>query len=161
MNPRTDLTALLEAIEHESRHLAQMIALLVTEQDDLVLGRTDRLESIAAEKLTQARALDLYAARRGTLMRALGVPGRAGGTGTTAYAALGAIGLGDRWRELADKADEARTLNAINGRLIAQRMLSTERRLSRLVPGPGMAELYGANGLKVPGAGHSRPLGQV
>jgi hypothetical protein len=24
-----------------------------------------------------------------------------------------------------------------------------------------MAELYGANGLKVPGGGHSRPLGQV
>lgn len=153
--------ALREEINLELRHLGQMVALLEEEQRDLVAGRTDRLEAIAAEKLVQARALDLYAERRARLLAARGL-------GPDARAAAGRAEAGGphhgRLRELVDAlaaaAAEARHLNAQNGALIRLRLATVDGRLAQLHGAGGAPAVYAADG-RAHGLSSPRLLGEV
>lgn len=62
--------ALLLEMDLELRHAKQMVGLLEEEQRELLAGRVDRLESLAAGKPVQSRSLDLYAGRRAAFLRA-------------------------------------------------------------------------------------------
>lgn len=131
MIPADSLAALEREFDLELLHLRQMRALLETERHELVAGGAARLDAISAERLAQANALPLYAARRAALLAAQGFAADASGLAACAAAAgeRGAA-LAARWREVAEAAAEVRDLNDQNRALM--RLL-----LAALTGGPG------------------------
>jgi flagellar biosynthesis/type III secretory pathway chaperone len=134
------LAALEREFEHELLHLRQMRALLEAERHELAAGGAARLDAISAERLMQANALPLYAARRAALLAAQGFAADATGLAACAAAAgeRGA-GLAARWREVADAAAEVRELNDQNRALM--RLL-----LAALVDGGGAPDAATVSG---------------
>jgi flagellar biosynthesis protein FlgN len=153
--------ALLLEMDLELMHVKQMVALLEEEQRELVAGRVDRLEPLAAEKLVQSRALDLYATRRGAFLRAQGFSADARGLEACAKQA-GARGRGlcEAWARVVEVAAEARHLNEQNGALIRLRLASVDGRLAHLEAACGGASVYSADG-RASGSPPQRAFGQV
>ena len=154
--------ALAEALEHEARHLAQLIDLLKEERKDLVESTSERISQIAAEKMHRIQALDNYAARRSLLLDLLGCQANAEGM----QAAIGCAGektkhLRKLWETVGERATAARDINDLNGALIRARLNSVQGRLSELHRAAQHGDgLYGADGL-ARAAAMSRPLGEV
>jgi flagellar biosynthesis/type III secretory pathway chaperone len=113
------LAALAREFELELLHLKQMLALLEAERRELAAGGTARLDAISAERLMQANALELYAARRGALLEAQGFSADASGLAACA-AAAGRRGraLAAGWQLVAETAAEVRDCNAQNQALM-------------------------------------------
>jgi flagellar biosynthesis/type III secretory pathway chaperone len=111
--------ALAREFELELLHLKQMLALLEAERCELAAGGTARLDAITAERLVQANALELYAARRAALLNAQGFSADAIGLAACA-AAAGERGseLAASWQRVAEAAGEVRDLNAQNQALM-------------------------------------------
>lgn len=111
--------ALAREFELELLHLKQMLALLEAERGELLAGGTERLDAITAERLVQANALELYAARRAALLNAQGFSADAIGLAACA-AAAGEHGfeLAASWQRVAEAAGEVRELNARNQTLM-------------------------------------------
>ena len=111
--------ALAREFELELLHLKQMLALLEAERCELAAGGTARLDAITAERLVQANALELYAARRAVLLNAQGFSGDAIGLAACA-AAAGERGseLAASWQRVAGAASEVRDLNQQNQTLM-------------------------------------------
>jgi flagellar biosynthesis/type III secretory pathway chaperone len=152
--------ALVEEAELESRHLAQIGALLDEERAALTAGLAARLEEIVAEKINQVQALELCARRRDERLRALGfAPGQRGLMACQAAHPQGAR-LRALWNRIAEQAAAARDGNALNGRLIEARLQQVQARLAQLASTAGEAVGYGADG-----RAHARPpsraLGRV
>lgn len=154
--------ALNEALEHEARHLAQLIDLLKEERKDLVDSSSDRIGSIAGEKMHRIQALDNYAARRSTLLDQLGFKATAEGM----QAAIGCAGVHSKslrrlWESVGERATAARDINDLNGALIRARLNSVQGRLSELHRAARQGDgLYGSDGL-ARAAALSRPIGEV
>ena len=161
MTARDPLAALLLEIDLEAMHVKQMVSLLEEEQRELIAGRVDQLESLAAEKLVQSRALDLYAGRRGAFLQAQGFGADARGLAACA-AAAGARGqeLREAWARVAEAAAEARHLNEQNGALIRMRLASVDGRLAHLEAAVGGTTVYTAEG-RASGLPPQRAFGQV
>jgi flagellar biosynthesis/type III secretory pathway chaperone len=155
------LAPLADELEHERLHLRQMLALLEEERAVLAGEEPWRLESLAAEKTAQVRALDLYAGRRRALLERCGVPATPAGL-AACFTAAGAPGrrLAEVWREVASLAMEARDGNELNGKLIQMRLSHVQGRLASLDAAIGTERIYGADGRTraLPG---SRVLGQI
>lgn len=152
--------ALVEEAELESRHLAQIGALLDEERAELAAGLTDRLQAIAEEKLAQVCALELYARRRDERLRALGFAADRDGLAACEAAHPQGARLRALWTRIAEQAASARDGNALNGRLIEARLQQVQGRLAQLVPPAGAPDGYGADGrsrTRLP----SRALGSV
>jgi flagellar biosynthesis/type III secretory pathway chaperone len=151
-----------EALEHEARHLAQLIDLLKEERKDLIEATGERIGLIAAEKMNRIQALDTYAARRTLLLEQLGFNTNADGM----QAAIGCAGplakhMRAQWQSVGERAVAARDLNDLNGSLIRARLSNVQGRLSELHRAAQQGEgLYGADGLSR-AAALSRPLGEV
>ncbi len=111
--------ALAREFELELLHLKQMLALLEAERGELLAGGTERLDAITAERLVQANALELYAARRAALLNAQGFSADAIGLAACA-AAAGEHGfeLAASWQRVAEAAGEVRELNEQNQTLM-------------------------------------------
>jgi flagellar biosynthesis/type III secretory pathway chaperone len=111
--------ALAREFELELLHLKQMLALLEAERRELAAGGTARLDAISAERLVQANALELYAARRAALLNAQGFSADAIGLAACA-AAAGERGseLAASWQRVAGAASEVRDLNQQNQTLM-------------------------------------------
>lgn len=111
--------ALAREFELELLHLKQMLALLEAERCELAAGGTARLDAITAERLVQANALELYAARRAVLLNAQGFSGDAIGLAACAAAAgEHGSGLAASWQRVAEAAGEVRDFNAQNQALM-------------------------------------------
>jgi flagella synthesis protein FlgN len=153
--------ALHREIDLELMHVKQMVGLLEEEQRELIAGELDRLEAIAGEKLTQSRALDLYAGRRAEFLRAQGFTGDARGL-IACMQAAGARGkqLGEAWSRVVDVAAEARQLNEQNGALIRLRLASVDGRLAHLEAAAGGTTVYTSDG-RASGLPPQRAFGQV
>jgi flagellar biosynthesis/type III secretory pathway chaperone len=111
--------ALAREFDLELLHLKQMLALLEAERRELAAGGTARLDAISAERLVQANALELYAARRAALLNAQGFSADAIGLAACA-AAAGERGseLAASWQRVAGAASEVRDLNQQNQTLM-------------------------------------------
>lgn len=111
--------ALARGFELELLHLKQMLALLEAERRELAAGGTARLDAITAERLAQANALELYAARRAALLSAQGFSADAIGLAACA-AAAGERGLelAASWQRVAEAAGEVHDLNEQNQALM-------------------------------------------
>jgi flagellar biosynthesis/type III secretory pathway chaperone len=157
----TSYEALAEVLEHESRHIAQLIDLLKAERGDLIEAPSERINHIAAEKLNRIQALDTYAAKRGALLAGLGFAQSADGM-ASAVAASGPLRerMQALWKRVAERAVVARDLNDLNGTLIRARLSNVQGRLAQLQRSAGSETLYGADGLSHAGS-VSRPLGNV
>lgn len=160
---QSSYAALTEVLEHEARHLAQLIDLLKEERSDLVGASSERIDQIAAEKLHRIQALDTYATRRSALLAELGHP--QSGAGMIEAIEAGE-GLRDRmrtlWSQVTERATVARELNDLNGSLINVRLNAVQGRLTHLqrAAGGNSEPLYGADGLSRSEA-ITRPLGNV
>lgn len=111
--------ALAREFELELLHLKQMLALLEAERRELLTGGTEGLDAITAERLVQANALELYAARRAALLNAQGFSADAIGLAACAAAAgEGGSELAASWRRVAEAAGEVRDLNEQNRTLM-------------------------------------------
>lgn len=156
------MQALAEALEHESRHLAQLIDLLKEERKDLVDATSDRIGVIAGEKMHRIQALDNYAARRGVLLNQLGcAPNAEGMQQVIDRAGSLAKSLRKLWQTVGERATAARDINDLNGALIRARLHSVQGRLSELHRAAQQGDgLYGSDGL-ARAAALSRPLGEV
>lgn len=155
--------SLAETLEHESRHLAQLIDLLKEERSDLMAATGERINTIAAEKLNRIQALDSYSLRRNEVLAKLGFPQSIEGiSGAIAKAAQAARPrLQALWASVSDRAIVARDLNELNGSLIRARLSSVQGRLAQLQRAAGSGDsLYGADGMSQSPA-LSRPLGNV
>ncbi|HLB14428.1 MAG TPA: flagellar export chaperone FlgN [Burkholderiales bacterium] len=111
--------ALAREFELELLHLKQMLALLEAERRELLTGGTEGLDAITAERLVQANALELYAARRAALLNAQGFSADAIGLAACAAAAgEGGSELAASWQRVAEAAGEVRDLNEQNRTLM-------------------------------------------
>jgi flagellar biosynthesis/type III secretory pathway chaperone len=119
MGAAASLAALEREFELEHLHLKQMLALLEAERRELLGGGSAGLDAISAERLVQANALGLYAARRAALLAAGGFTADAAGLAACAAAAgeRGAA-LAARWEWVAAAAAEVRVLNDQNRALM-------------------------------------------
>lgn len=115
--------ALVREFSLELVHLRQMIALAEEEQRDLVAGEVGRIDAIAAEKLAQLHALELYTRERAGYLAEQGFAADASGLASCA-AAAGNRGraLTDVWTQVADALTALRDLNEENGALLRVRL---------------------------------------
>ena len=154
-----DHTVLAAELEHEHRHLCAMVELLEVEQHVLVEGNdAERLSTLAAEKISQIRTLELYAARIAAFLRAQGYADDARGLAECIAAAPKSLDLVELRVKVAEKAREARQLNILNGALIEARLDSVQGRAAKLA-GARTGTTDGADGAMLVAA--SRALGAV
>ncbi len=139
MTAADPFAALAREFELELLHLKQMLALLEAERRELAAGGTARLDAITAERLVQANALELYAARRAALLTAQGFSADAIGLAACA-AAAGERGseLVVRWQQVAEAAAEVRDVNEQNQALM-RRWLAAAADAAALPHGAGAA----------------------
>lgn len=134
--------ALVREFELELVHLRQMLALAAEEQRDLVDGNVERIDAIAAEKLVQLHALELYTRERAAYLTEQGFTADASGLAACALAA-GRRGrkLTTVWKHVSEALAELRDLNEENGTLLRARLAELDgpvaplARLTRLERG--------------------------
>lgn len=115
--------ALVRELELEHLHLRQMLALAAEEQRDLVAGDLARLDAIAAERLAQLHAFELYEARRRAYLAELGFAPDAGGLAACARSARSrGLALTTAGARVAEALAELRELNEENGALLRARL---------------------------------------
>lgn len=128
--PPAELQRIALLVEAELLQLGEFLALLDREEAVLIKGDTDALLAIANEKNERYRQLQRLTDERSRLL------GRA--ALTSADAAMRTL-FGNlprvlvRWDELVSAARQARDRNALNGKLILERMAGNQAALSILL----------------------------
>ena len=155
--PPAELQRIALLVEAELLQLGEFLALLDREEAVLIKGDTDALLAIANEKNERYRQLQRLTDERSRLL------GRA--ALTSADAAMRTL-FGNlprvlvRWDELVSAARQARDRNALNGKLILERMAGNQAALSILLSAANHPQLYDADGLSNP-TGGGRMLGSA
>ncbi|CAM5319347.1 flagella synthesis protein FlgN [Thauera mechernichensis] len=155
--PPAELQRIALLVEAELLQLGEFLALLDREEAVLIKGDTDALLAIANEKNERYRQLQRLTDERSRLL------GRA--ALTSADAAMRTL-FGNlprvlvRWDELVSAARQARDRNALNGKLILERMAGNQAALSILLSAANHPQLYDADGLSKP-TGGGRMLGSA
>ncbi len=155
--PPAELQRIALLVEAELLQLGEFLALLDREEAVLIKGDTDALLAIANEKNERYRQLQRLTDERSRLL------GRA--ALTSADAAMHTL-FGNlprvlvRWDELVSAARQARDRNALNGKLILERMAGNQAALSILLSAANHPQLYDADGLSKP-TGGGRMLGSA
>lgn len=155
--PPAELQRIALLVEAELLQLGEFLALLDREEAALIKGDTDALLAIANEKNERYRQLQRLTDERSRLL------GRA--ALTSADAAMRTL-FGNlprvlvRWDELVSAARQARDRNALNGKLILERMAGNQAALSILLSAANHPQLYDADGLSKP-TGGGRMLGSA
>ncbi|CAM5462751.1 flagellar protein FlgN [Thauera mechernichensis] len=155
--PPAELQRIALLVEAELLQLGDFLALLDREEAVLIKGDTDALLAIANEKNERYRQLQRLTDERSRLL------GRA--ALTSADAAMRTL-FGNlprvlvRWDELVSAARQARDRNALNGKLILERMAGNQAALSILLSAANHPQLYDADGLSKP-TGGGRMLGSA
>lgn len=136
-----------------------LLVILQKEQQALVEGTVEHLESLASDKAQMVRQVTELTERRHRYLvfRALS-PDR---KGMQAWIARNADAkTAATWRDLLQLTGIAQHLNRINGGMIAVRLQRNQQAFSALQGAAGAATLYGPAGHTL-GFGGGRPLGCV
>jgi len=144
-------------VEAELIQLREFIAVLDREEALLVAGDSDGLLTLSHEKSDRYRQLQRLHDDRALLL------GRLGHRDSDAAMRELCAGLPRvlaRWTELLELARTARDRNAINGKLILERMASNQAALSVLLAAADQPQLYDADGQAHPTRG-GRMLGSA
>lgn len=149
---------ILRLLSNELAAVAEFTALLQQEQQALVTGVVEGFESLATAKLGIADRLNALSNAREQSLRRAGLP--EGRQGMDAWLATQQASARSDWQSLLNTAAEARRLNELNGKLIAERLSNNQQALSILTAATNRAALYGPDGqTHVSGAG--RKLGSA
>lgn len=136
-------------IEAEAIQLREFVAVLDREEALLVAGDSDGLLSLSSAKNERYRQLQRLHDDRALLLGRLGLPASDASVRTLC---AGLARVLARWDEVLELARSARERNAINGKLILERMASNQAALSVLLSAANHPQLYDA-------AGQARPSG--
>ena len=152
-----DTQRLALLVEAELIQLREFIAILEREEAMLVSGDSDGLIALAREKSDRYRQLQRLHDDRALLLARLGRHD----SDASMRELCGALPrVLVRWDELLDLARTARDRNAINGKLILERMATNQAALSVLLAAADQAPLYDAEGQPHPMRG-GRMLGSA
>lgn len=144
-------------VEAELIQLREFITVLEREEQLLVSGDNDGLLALSREKSDRFRQLQRLHDDRVLLLGRLGHP--------DSDAAMRGLCAGlprvlARWNELMELARGARERNALNGKLILERMANNQAALSVLLAAADHPQLYDADGQARPTHG-GRMLGSA
>lgn len=145
-----ELQRLAFLIEAEASQLKEFLDLLEREESLLVSGNADGLLPLTEEKNERYRQLQRLHDDRAALLARHGFAND--NAALRAFCASSPKVL-TRWDEAITFAARVRERNAINGKLIAERMRHNQGALSVLLSAAGQPPLYDAGG-------HSRPTGR-
>lgn len=144
-------------VEAEVIQLREFVAILDREQALLIAGDSDNLMVLSQEKSDRHRQLQRLHDDRALL---LGRLGRRDSDATMRELCAGLPRVLARWDELLEMARTARERNAINGKLILERMAHNQAALSALLSAADHPQLYDAEGQAHP-TGGGRILGSA
>ncbi|ATE59403.1 flagella synthesis protein FlgN [Thauera sinica] len=152
-----DTQRLALLVEAEFIQLREFIAILEREEALLVAGDSDALVTLAQEKSDRYRQLQRLHDDRALLLARLGRPDS---DASMRELCAGLPRVLARWDELLELARTAHDRNAINGRLIVERMAANQAALSVLLAAADHPQLYDADGQTHPAHG-GRMLGSA
>lgn len=138
--------------------IAKFIALLQQEQQALIAGAQEGYESLATAKLGIADRLNALSAARDQALRQAGLP--LGRPGMDTWIAAQPASVRSAWQSLLTTATEARRLNELNGKIIAERLSNNQQALAILTTATNRASLYGPDG-QTHVSGSGRKLGSA
>lgn len=144
-----DLQRLALLIEADAIQLREFIVLLEREESLLVAGDTDALLTLTQDKTERYRQLQRLHDDKALL---LGRLGRSNSDTAIRELCGGLPRVLARWEEVLELAHTARERNALNGKLITERMQHNQAALSVLLSAANHPQLYDA-------AGQTRPTG--
>ena len=144
--PYFDTSPLLETLNGEIQAVSDFVELLKKEQSALTQGSTDELPALAEQKNQLAERLAGLASRRNAILTKQGFAADRPGMDDWCRTHPDQAGVGDAWRLVLKHAAEAKTLNHLNGDLIALRMQHNARALEALRGDQHSLSLYGPDG---------------
>ena len=152
-----DVHRLVGLIDSEALLLRGFLALLEREEALLVAGETDALLTLTREKTERYHQLQRIHDDRALLLGRLRLPN----TDATIREVCGAMpASAARWDEILELARQAQARNALNGKLITERMQHNQAALSVLLTAAEKPQLYDAAGMARP-TGRGRHLGSA
>lgn len=142
-------------LQEEVGVLREFVQILHREQQALVAANADVLLPLTTEKNTAANRLTGLANQRSLALAACGLP--ANGEGMTQWLKKNPVKESRLWTEFLTLAQEARTVNDLNGKLIQDRMSHNQKALVALTAASENAAIYGPDGQTrfTPGSGRS------
>jgi len=151
------LARLAQFIDTEATLMRRFVALLEREEALLIAGETDALLALTREKSELYQQLQRQHDARALLLGRE----RLENTDTSLRALCRAMPETlSRWDEILSLANEARSRNEINGKLITERMQHNQAALSVLLSAADQPQLYDAEGVARP-TGRGRHLGSA
>ena len=154
MNDAVTGADIATCLQLELAAVEAFLGILHKEQEALIEGKIERLETLASEKTQLAGQLAELAARRNRDLASRNLsPDREGQEAGLADAkAAGA------WRDLVQLIQAAKDLNRTNGEMIALRLQHNQHAFAALQGAAGITALYGPKGQTF-GIGGGRTLG--
>ena len=148
MTPGIDRTRMARLVQDENVLLRDFVALLGQEQALLLDGDVDALMALAGKKTQLYRRLQFTADERTRLLAAARLKPDAEVMRRILEGNPAALA---QWQDTLDLASEAHALNALNGRLITQRMQHNQQALAVLLAAAEQpAATYGPDGQSRP-----------
>lgn len=148
MTPGIDRTRMARLVQDENVLLKDFVALLGQEQALLLDGDVDALMALAGQKTQLYRRLQFTADERTRLLAAARLKPDAEVMRRILEGNPAALA---QWQDTLDLASEAHALNALNGRLITQRMQHNQQALAVLLAAAEQpAATYGPDGQSRP-----------
>lgn len=149
-----------QRLAEELGELQQFCKVLDTERGALEKGQADKLPALVQETSRLATRLgQLLSEREQALTQAGFESGRSGMETWLAQRRHDAKAQ-NTWKQLLDLAEEARRLQALNGKLIAVQLQHTQQALAALMSASGRPITYGPDGQQKVGGG-GRALGSA
>lgn len=157
MSLQPELQRLVQLIDSEAVLLRGFLAVLEREEALLIAGDADGLVALSQEKTERYHQLQRIHDDRALLLGRLRRPN----TAAAIYELCDPLpDTRARWDEILNLAREAQTRNALNGKLITERMQNNQAALSVLLNAAQQPQLYDAAGMARP-TGGGRHLGSA
>lgn len=144
--PALSSSGIAELISAELGVLRQFVDVLQREQAALTGGHTDSLMALATEKVRHAEQLATLNKSRDAKLQSAGLG--SGREGIQAWRDEGSIPLvvQNNLATLIELAKEARRLNELNGKLVADRLQHNQQALNVLLSAAKQSTIYGPDG---------------
>jgi flagella synthesis protein FlgN len=144
----SDRAAFVAALDAELAGYGELCQLLRAEQTSLERGDIDQLQQITDLKVQQVERLAALGATRAGYLRDLQLSANPDGMQAWLRTHAGAqrSALSRTWQRLLEAASEARTLNDLNGGLVATRLNHSQAALAALHAAGRQHLVYGPDG---------------
>ncbi len=140
------LEEIVSILEKEKRTTRMFLEILYEEEETLIQGRINDLDSVISEKTEIISELEKINEQRSQYLLSQGYPtNKAGMQQWLAEHACG-IELHELWNQLIQLAKQANQINQINGRAILLQLQYNQRSYSALQSAAGNISFYGPKG---------------